>query len=232
MVGVPEERAHGDPVWFDGYKYSRGVDRTPDAVIEPPGASGARRAPRAARHRPNRRAGRRRALARDQRPTAGRCRAWEPLVSSYLTFRILKGLFVVVLISVVTFVIMRLMPGDPVYMLLGEGQIPITDDQIAAIRAKWGLDRPLHVSSTSCGPATSCAATSAVADPRRRAGAPDDLRGHPGHRPAELLRDLARDRVAVPFGIAAAVRRNSLGRLHRQRSSRRWASPPRTSGRR
>lgn len=62
---------------------------------------------------------------------------------SYLTFRILKGLFVVVLISVLTFIVMRLMPGDPVYLLLGDGQIPITDEQIAAIRAKWGLDRPL-----------------------------------------------------------------------------------------
>jgi ABC-type dipeptide/oligopeptide/nickel transport system permease component len=54
-------------------------------------------------------------------------------VSNYLTFRILKGAFVVVLISVLTFVIMRMMPGDPVYLLLGEGQIPITDAQIAAI---------------------------------------------------------------------------------------------------
>jgi peptide/nickel transport system permease protein len=61
-----------------------------------------------------------------------------------VTFRILKGLFVVALISVLTFVIMRLMPGDPVFMLLGEGQIPITDAQIEAIRAKWGLDRPYH----------------------------------------------------------------------------------------
>lgn len=62
---------------------------------------------------------------------------------SYVTFRIVKGIFVIVLISVLTFIIMRMMPGDPVYILLGEGQIPITDEQIAAIRAKWGLDRPL-----------------------------------------------------------------------------------------
>lgn len=64
-------------------------------------------------------------------------------MTSYLAFRILKGLFVVVLISVLTFIVMRLMPGDPVYLLLGDGQIPITDEQIAAIRSKWGLDRPL-----------------------------------------------------------------------------------------
>jgi len=64
-------------------------------------------------------------------------------VSTYLTFRILKGFFVVVLISILTFVIMRLMPGDPVFLLLGDGQISITQEQIDAIRAKWGLDRPL-----------------------------------------------------------------------------------------
>lgn len=63
---------------------------------------------------------------------------------TYVAFRVLKGIFVVVIISVITFIIMRMMPGDPVYILLGEGQIPITEAQIAAIRAKWGLDRPLH----------------------------------------------------------------------------------------
>ena len=65
-------------------------------------------------------------------------------MSSYIVFRTLKGVLVVVLISVATFAIMRLMPGDPVYLLLGEGQIQITQEQIDAIRTKWGLDRPHH----------------------------------------------------------------------------------------
>jgi ABC-type dipeptide/oligopeptide/nickel transport system permease component len=65
-------------------------------------------------------------------------------VSSYLIFRLAKGALVVVLISIVTFVIMRMMPGDPVRLLSGEGQIRITEEQIDAIRAKWGLDRPYH----------------------------------------------------------------------------------------
>jgi peptide/nickel transport system permease protein len=64
-------------------------------------------------------------------------------LSNYLTFRILKGIFVIVLISILTFIVMRVMPGDPVYFLLGEGGIPITQQQIEEIRAKWGLDRPL-----------------------------------------------------------------------------------------
>ena len=65
-------------------------------------------------------------------------------MSSYLVFRIFKGMLVIFLISVVTFVIMRLMPGDPVFLLLGEGSVNITDEQIAAINRKWGLDKPYY----------------------------------------------------------------------------------------
>ena len=62
----------------------------------------------------------------------------------YITRRILQGLVVLVLISVLTFVIMRLMPGDPAYLLLGEGEIRISEEQIEAIRRRWGLDKPYH----------------------------------------------------------------------------------------
>jgi peptide/nickel transport system permease protein len=62
----------------------------------------------------------------------------------YITRRILQGLVVLVLISVLTFVIMRLMPGDPAYLLLGEGEIRISEEQMEAIRRRWGLDRPYH----------------------------------------------------------------------------------------
>ncbi len=65
-------------------------------------------------------------------------------MTRYLIVRLLKGILVVFIISVATFIIMRLMPGDPVYLLLGEGQIQITEAQIAAIHEKWGLNRPYH----------------------------------------------------------------------------------------
>ncbi len=62
----------------------------------------------------------------------------------YLIRRILQGVLVLFLISVITFAIMRLLPGDPVMLLLGEGRVRVTPEQIAAIHAKWGLDRPYH----------------------------------------------------------------------------------------
>ncbi len=130
-------------------------------------------------------------------------------MSSYLTIRILKGLLVVVLISIVTFGIMRLIPGDPVQLLLGEGSIPISQEQIAAIRARWGLDLPLHE--------------------QYLVWAANLLRGDFGTslmRTGVPVRDMIFEAipitallnlyavalailVAIPFGIAAAVRRNS-----------------------
>ena len=63
---------------------------------------------------------------------------------TYIARRILQGAIVIVLISVGTFIVIRLMPGDPTYLLLGEGEIRITQEQMEAIRARWGLDRPHH----------------------------------------------------------------------------------------
>ena len=62
----------------------------------------------------------------------------------YIARRILQGAVVIVLISVGTFIVIRLMPGDPTYLLLGEGEIRISEEQMQAIRARWGLDRPHH----------------------------------------------------------------------------------------
>jgi len=63
---------------------------------------------------------------------------------NYLVARLLQGIIVVFLISIVTFVIMRLMPADPVTLLLGEGEIQMTTEQMETIKRKWGLDRPYY----------------------------------------------------------------------------------------
>ena len=64
---------------------------------------------------------------------------------TYVVERLLQGVFVIFLISIVTFAMMRLIPADPIMLMLGEGEVHITEEQIDAIRARWGLDRPWHV---------------------------------------------------------------------------------------
>ncbi|MDR7545008.1 MAG: ABC transporter permease [Armatimonadota bacterium] len=61
----------------------------------------------------------------------------------FVARRLLSLPLVLIGITVVTFALMHLVPGDPVRLLLGEGA---TDPKIiAALRRQWGLDRPLHV---------------------------------------------------------------------------------------
>jgi len=130
-------------------------------------------------------------------------------VSSYLTFRIFKGLLVVVLISIVTFAIMRLIPGDPVQLLLGEGSIPISQAQIQAVRAKWGLDLPLHQQYFvwAANLTRGDLGTSLM-----RTGVPvRDMifEAIPVTALLNLYALALAIVIAIPFGIAAAVRRNT-----------------------
>lgn len=60
-----------------------------------------------------------------------------------MVLRRLAGLLVtVVLVSVATFLAMRLVPGDPARLALGQ---EATKEAIDALHHKWGLDRPLPV---------------------------------------------------------------------------------------
>ena len=53
----------------------------------------------------------------------------------YITVRLFHGIIVIFLISIITFVMLRLMPGDPAYLLLGEGQVRISAQQMDATAA-------------------------------------------------------------------------------------------------
>ncbi len=62
---------------------------------------------------------------------------------SYIAHRILQLIPVLVGISVLTFLMLHLIPGDPV--LLFAGDKPLTEARAAEIRHQLGLDRPLWV---------------------------------------------------------------------------------------
>jgi len=63
-------------------------------------------------------------------------------MGAYIRRRLLQSIIVVWGVSVLVFFLLRLAPGDPVVMLLAESASP---EQIAAARAKWGLDKPIPV---------------------------------------------------------------------------------------
>jgi peptide/nickel transport system permease protein len=129
---------------------------------------------------------------------------------NYIVSRLLQGILVVFLISVITFVIMRMMPGDPVYLLLGEGNIRITDEQLSAIRTKWGLDRPYYEQYLVW--AGSLLRGEWGDSLVRRGVSVRDMiiEAVPATAKLNLLAVVVALVVAIPAGIIAAVRRNSV----------------------
>jgi len=62
---------------------------------------------------------------------------------SYITQRLLQAIPVLIGISVLTFLMLHLVPGDPVLIFAGDK--PMTEARAAELRHQLGLDRPLWV---------------------------------------------------------------------------------------
>src|SRR5690606_18767684 len=60
----------------------------------------------------------------------------------YVLRRTVTTAVTLALVGIAVFLLMRLIPGDPAALMLGEAA---TDEQLQILRSRWGLDRPLFV---------------------------------------------------------------------------------------
>lgn len=65
-------------------------------------------------------------------------------MTAYITRRIIQTLIVVALLSYFCYVLMSLMPGDPVDMMISSNP-KITSADVERLRALYGLDQPIYV---------------------------------------------------------------------------------------
>ena len=128
----------------------------------------------------------------------------------YIIRRFLQCILIVFLVSVITFAIMRLLPGDPVQLLLGDGKIKMTNELREAIHRKWGFDRPYYeqywiwLSSLLRGD---------FGESLVRRGVPVRdmiLEAAPVTGFLNLISLLLAAALAIPAGIIAGVKRNSI----------------------
>jgi peptide/nickel transport system permease protein len=64
----------------------------------------------------------------------------------YIIRRLILSVIILILVSALVFVAMRLLPGDPIWMILSQSQQQeITQDQIDLLRHQNGLDKPLFI---------------------------------------------------------------------------------------
>lgn len=60
--------------------------------------------------------------------------------------RIFLAIIVIFIVSVIVFLVMRLLPGDPIMVYISQQQFEmLSDEQIQAVRAEFGLDKPWPV---------------------------------------------------------------------------------------
>jgi peptide/nickel transport system permease protein len=63
----------------------------------------------------------------------------------YMVRRIGMGLITLFAVSVIVFFILRIIPGDAAVMLSGAGAGAVSEQELADVRAKMGLDKPMSV---------------------------------------------------------------------------------------
>jgi len=65
-------------------------------------------------------------------------------VTTYIIRRLLHAALVVLLVSILVFVVMRLLPGDPILMFVTSGDMQsASTEQVDALKHEYGLDKPL-----------------------------------------------------------------------------------------
>jgi peptide/nickel transport system permease protein len=68
-------------------------------------------------------------------------------MTTYIIRRLLMAVVVLVIVSLIVFFVVRLLPGDPLVIFMGQqaGAGSMTQEQLEHLRAEYGLDKPLMV---------------------------------------------------------------------------------------
>jgi peptide/nickel transport system permease protein len=123
----------------------------------------------------------------------------------YLLRRALESLVAVWLASIIVFVGVRSIPGDPAIALSGEGRDPAAN---AAVRVRYGLDQPIPVQYVRW--ATIALGGDLGTSIRTRNRVTDEIiQRIPVTIELALLAGMVAMAIGVPLGVLAAVRRQS-----------------------
>ncbi|HET7265559.1 MAG TPA: ABC transporter permease [bacterium] len=126
----------------------------------------------------------------------------------YLLTRLAQGAAVVFLVATATFLILRLTPGNPVDVMVGEAEV--TPEQVAGIKHLWGLDRPWYVQYATW---LRNMARGDFGESVIRTGVPVKtmlLQAAPVTLALNVAAFAVSAAIAIPIGILAGVRRYSI----------------------
>ena len=65
-------------------------------------------------------------------------------MTTFIIRRLIQAVIVIIIVTLSVFLMMRILPGDPIYMLFTPNQVvELTEEEIQEIRREAGLDKPL-----------------------------------------------------------------------------------------
>jgi peptide/nickel transport system permease protein len=71
-------------------------------------------------------------------------------MTTYLIRRLLQGILILFIVTVLVFVVMRLLPGDPLSLYVSQKDIgQLTPEQLEALHHQFGLDKPIPMQYVS-----------------------------------------------------------------------------------
>jgi len=128
---------------------------------------------------------------------------------TYIIRRLIMMLIVLVIVSLLVFLAMRMLPGDPIRMLVTQSeQQEFTEQQIEQLRHEFGLDRPLMVQYFSWVGGI-FKGDLGVSILHRAPVAGEILRRLPITMHLGLISFIVGLAIGIPFGVICAVRRAS-----------------------
>lgn len=67
-------------------------------------------------------------------------------MTTYIIRRLLMGLLIVLIVTIMIFLFMRLLPGDPLEVYINQSDMSnLSPDQLQQLRQKFGLDKPMPI---------------------------------------------------------------------------------------
>jgi len=67
-------------------------------------------------------------------------------MTTYIIRRLIQAVFVAFVVTIIVFLAMRLLPGDPIYMILTQNDFQtVNQEEIERIRGEYGLDKPMAI---------------------------------------------------------------------------------------
>jgi peptide/nickel transport system permease protein len=65
---------------------------------------------------------------------------------TFIIRRLIQAVFILILVTLLVFLSMRILPGDPIFMLLSSNELTtFTEEQLQTMRHEYGLDKPIMV---------------------------------------------------------------------------------------